>query len=233
MSDTAKKLEHIAIICDGNRRWAKQRGLPVFAGHQYAADAVFEPLIERAAEQKVKYLTFWVFSTENWQRSEQEVSFLLQLFQKVFDAQIERLHKKNIRVRVIGDVSKFSSAIQERIARGIAMTQNNTAITAVFALNYGGRDELVRAAKKLAKEAGHDADHVTQANFAEYLDTNGMPDPDVIIRTGGEQRLSGFLPWQSVYAELMFPQTLFPDFTPEHLQECMEEYTMRSRRFGK
>lgn len=233
MSSTARRLQHIAIICDGNRRWAAERNIPVFAGHQHAADAVFEPLIERAAREKVQYVTFWVFSTENWQRSEQEVSFLLKLFQTVFDTQIEKLHKKNVRVEVIGDVSKFSSSIQERIARGVALTKNNTAVTAVFALNYGGRDEILRAAKLLAKKHATDPERATQEDFADCLDTKGIPDPDLIIRTGGEQRLSGFLPWQSVYAELMFPSVLFPDFTAELLSECIEEYTTRSRRFGK
>jgi undecaprenyl diphosphate synthase len=232
MSESEQSLKHIAIICDGNRRWAEARHLPVFGGHQYAADHVFEPLLEKAAELRIEYLTFWVFSTENWNRDAQEVSYLLKLFQQVFDSQIGRFHKKNIKLKIIGDISRFSPDMQERIQKGVELTQNNTAITAVFALNYGGRDELLRAAKKciLAQEKGAD---ITQETIAQHLDTSGIPDPDFIIRTGGEHRLSGFLPWQSVYAELAFPDFYFPDFTPDKLEQLINEYHARSGRFGK
>ncbi len=232
MSEKSTHLQHVAIICDGNRRWAKAQGLPVFAGHQYAVDHVFEALLEVAAQEKIEYVTFWVFSTENWQRDSKEVQYLLQLLQHVFDVQIKRLHAQGIRVKVIGDMSKFSKGIQERIARGIKLTENNTAVTAVFALNYGGRDELVRAVNAYAVAASPEK-ALTAADFTQYLDTAEIPDPDYIIRTGGEQRLSGFLPWQSVYAELAFPEFYFPDFTKERFLEVLAEYHTRARRFGK
>lgn len=223
--------KHIAIICDGNRRWAKGHGLEVFLGHQRAVDAVFEPLIDRAGEHGVEYITFWVFSTENWQRAPREVAYLLDLFRKTFDTQVERLHQKNIRVQTIGDISKFDQDIQQRIAKGVALTKNNTGITAVFALNYGGRDELVRAVQQLRRDEPEVA--ATSEKISHYLDTASMPDPDLVIRTGGGQRLSGFLLWQIEYAELSFPEFYFPDFTPEKLDQLLGEYACRKRRFGK
>lgn len=232
MSQTEQSLKHIGIICDGNRRWAKERNLPVFGGHQCAADHVFEPLLEKAAELHIQYLTFWVFSTENWNRDAVEVNYLLKLFQQVFDSQITRLHKKNIKLKIIGDTSRFSPDMQERIQKGVELTQNNTAITAIFALNYGGRDELLRAVKKCVS-AQEKNEEITEETITQYLDTSGIPDPDFIIRTGGEHRLSGFLPWQSVYAELAFPDFYFPDFTPGKLEKLINEYYARSRRFGK
>ena len=245
----------LAIICDGNRRWAKAHGLKVFLGHQKAVDEVIEPLVDRAAERGVEYITFWVFSTENWARSKVEVEYLLLLFRKVFDEQVQRLHEKNVRVMAIGDTSKFDSDIQQRIRDGIELTKNNTGITAIFALNYGGRDELLRAVNKLvqarfegglktvtrpAADGGESAAVVSKNNMAvtreeleKFLDTAQIPDPDLIIRTSGEHRLSGFLPWQSVYAELSFPTFNFPEFTPEKLDQILDEFASRSRRFGK
>lgn len=232
MSSSFSVLKHLAIICDGNRRWAKEKNLPVFGGHQYAVDHVFEPLLHKAAELHIEFVTFWVFSTENWQRNADEVGYLMQLFQHVFDTQIEYLHKKNVKICVIGDIARFPSGIQERVKRGVELTKNNTAITAVLALNYGGRDEIIRAVQKCISSGVTDQG-VTEEAFARHLDTAGIPDPDFIIRTGGEQRLSGFLPWQSVYAELAFPDFYFPDFTPERLEKLVLEYHERSRRFGK
>lgn len=226
---------HIAIICDGNRRWAREHGLKVFFGHQKAVDEVFEPLIDRAAERGVEYITFWVFSTENWQRTPQEVEYLLTLFRTVFDRQVKRLHEKNIRVLTIGDITKFDSDIQERIANGVELTKNNTGITVIFALNYGGRDEVLRAIAKAATETPIQklTEKITTEEFSDYLDTKAIPDPDFMIRTGGEQRLSGFLLWQLEYAELVFPEFYFPDFTPEKLDELLAEFANRKRRFGK
>mgnify|MGYP006265918609 CR=1 FL=1 len=223
--------QHVAIICDGNRRWAKEHGLEVFLGHQKAVDEVFEPLIDRASERGVKYITFWVFSTENWQRASQEVSYLLQLLRDVFDKQVKRLHEKNMRVQVIGDTSKFDQDIQDRITDGIELTMNNSGITVIFALNYGGRDEILRAVERV--QLDHPDEKITEHMFSSYLDTMLIPDPDFVIRTGGEQRLSGFLLWQIEYAELAFPEFYFPDFTPEKLDELLAEYASRKRRFGK
>lgn len=206
---------------DGNRRWARERGLPVIAGHQKVADEVLEPLVEHAAKRGVKYLTFWAFSTENWSRSAGEVEGIMRIFRHVIAKRWQRLHEKGVRVRVIGDISKFTPDIRESLEKVVEQTKDNKKIMAVFALNYGGRDEIRRAVRR----SGND--------FEQSLDTVGIPDPDFIIRTGGEQRLSGFLLWQSEYSELYFPSFYMPDFTPEKLDEAIEEFEARQRRFGK
>ncbi|PIY79630.1 MAG: di-trans,poly-cis-decaprenylcistransferase [Candidatus Pacebacteria bacterium CG_4_10_14_0_8_um_filter_43_12] len=230
MAAKEQKLKHVAIICDGNRRWARAHKLEAVLGHRKAVDEVFEPLIDTAIEQGIEFLTFWVFSTENWKRDGQEVSALLALFRELLTRQIEQLHKKGIKLQIIGDLSKFDQDIQEKVKRGLELTEENKKITVVFALNYGGRDELVRAANKIL-QAGKS--EVTAEEFEGYLDTAGTPDPDLIIRTGGEQRLSGFLPWQSVYAELVFPEFYFPEFTPKKFEALLAEFRHRNRRFGK
>ncbi len=213
--------KHIAIIMDGNRRWARARGLPVLAGHKKVADDILIPLVEHAADRGISYMTFWAFSTENWQRDTEEVSGIMEIFRHVIKKRWQRLHEKGVRIRVIGDLSKFSDDIKKSLVAVEEQTKNNTKITAVFALNYGGRDEIKRAVEKGGE------------NFEKYLDTQGIPDPDIIVRTGGEQRLSGFLPWQGVYSELYFPAWYMPEFTPEKLDEVVEEYAARQRRFGK
>lgn len=219
---------HIAIIMDGNRRWAKAHGLPVLAGHQKVADEILEPLVEHAAERGVKYITFWAFSTENWNRDRAEVEGIMRIFKHVIGKRWARLHEKGVRIRAIGDLSKFSSDIQDSLKKVIEQTKDNTKITAVFALNYGGRDEILRAISALPNPK-----NVTDKELTELLDTHGIPDPDLIIRTSGEQRLSGFLPWQSVYSELYFPEWFMPEFTPEKLDEAISEFGLRKRRFGK
>lgn len=212
---------HIAIIMDGNRRWAKERGLPPLSGHQKVADDILEPLVEHAAKRGVKYLTFWAFSTENWQREKGEVEGIMRIFRHVIQKRWARLHEKGVRVRVIGDTWKFSKDIRDALADVVEQTKNNTKITAIFALNYGGRDEIRRAVQKFGKE------------FEKNLDTAGIPDPDMIIRPGGEKRLSGFLLWQSEYSELYFTDWFMPEFTPQKLDSAIEEFARRKRRFGK
>lgn len=221
MSDTKTIPAHIAVIMDGNRRWAKAKGLPAIAGHAYAVEKTVEALIERAGEMGVKYLTMWAFSTENWGRAEDEVTGLMNLFRKAIETKAGRFIAKGARLRLIGDMSRFSEDIQVGMKRVIAESEKNEKITVTFALNYGGRDEIKRAVQK----GGVD--------FEKHLDTAGMPDPDLIIRTGGDYRLSGFLMWQAAYSELYFTETLFPDFTPEKFDEAVEEYQSRQRRFGK
>jgi undecaprenyl diphosphate synthase len=189
---------------------------------------VFEPLIDRAVEHGIKYLTFWVFSTENWKRDQQEIGALMSLFRELLGRQIKLLHEKGIRLKFIGDLEKFDKDIQENVQKGIELTKDNKNITVIFALNYGGRDELLRAVNKVIKSENN----VDAEAFSSYLDTAGVPDPDFIIRTGGEQRLSGFLLWQSEYAELAFPDFYFPEFTPEKFDELLDEYLQRKRRFG-
>ncbi len=213
---------------DGNRRWARERGLPVLAGHQKVADEVLEPLVEHAAKRGIRFITFWAFSTENWRRDKSEVEGIMRIFRHVIAKRWQRLHEKGVRVEVIGDISKFAPDIRDSLNKVIEQTKDNTKITAVFALNYGGRDEIVRAVNK-AERMGK----LSESSISHLLDTSGIPDPDLIIRTGGEQRLSGFFLWQSEYSELYFPSFYMPEFTPKKLDEALEEYASRQRRFGK
>lgn len=215
---------------DGNRRWARERSLPVFAGHDRVANEILEPLIEHAAKRGVKYMTFWAFSTENWNREKQEVQAIMRIFRHVIAKRWVRLHEKGVRVKVIGDIARFDKDIQKSLYEVVEQTKNNTTITAVFALSYGGRDEIVRALHKVMADQKKS---ITKEEFSQYLDTAGIPDPDVIVRTGGEQRLSGFLPWQSEYSEFMFVPWYMPDFTSEKLDEVIEELSERQRRFGR
>lgn len=226
--------QHIAIIMDGNRRWAKARGLPVLAGHRQVVDRVLEPLIEHASKRGIKYLTFWAWSTENWKRQSDEVSGIMQLFHHVVNRQWKKLHEKGVRIQIIGDTSKFDSELKTMLGKVVEETKNNTAITTVFALNYGGRDEIIRAIHTYeSQKLTTNNPQLTTENFGTYLDTVGMPDPDLIIRTGGEQRLSGFLLWQSNYSELYFPSWFMPEFTPDRLDEAIMEFENRKRNFGK
>lgn len=238
---------HVAIIMDGNRRWAREQGLPILAGHRKVADEILEPLVEHAAKRGVKFITFWAFSTENWERDKGEVQGILRIFRHVIKKRWQRLHEKGVRVRVIGDISKFPQDIQKALDDVVEQTKNNTKITAVFALNYGGRDEIIRAMNKAInyqlstirqkKDQGNndfaEGWRLTAESYARFLDTAGIPDPDLIIRTGGEQRLSGFLLWQSEYSELWFPSWYMPEFTPERLDEAIAEFQRRKRRFGR
>lgn len=234
---TAKIPRHLAVICDGNRRWATSHGMEVFRGHQYATEKVFEPLIEAAIGEGIEYLTFWVFSTENWHRPQHEVDFLLGLLRSFFDKQIERLHEQGIRLQMIGDKSAFDQDIQDKIAWAIDQTKDNSRIQVTLAMNYGGHDELVRATRRLAEKvvAGEiQPGEIGAENLAAELDTAriGLPNPDLIVRTSGEQRLSGFMSWQIEYAELIFADWHFPEFDAEKLREVVEEYGRRQRRFG-
>ena len=200
----------------------------MLAGHQKVADEILEPLVEHAAKRGVQFITFWAFSTENWNRDRAVGEGLMRIFKHVIGKRWARLHEKGVRIRTIGDLSKFSTDIQESLHKVIEQTKDNKKITAVFALNYGGRDEVLRAIHKLS-----DAKVATADELASLLDTAGIPDPDLIIRTSGEQRLSGFLPWQSVYSELYFPTWFMPEFTAEKLDEAIREFESRKRRFGK
>lgn len=213
---------------DGNRRWARAQGLPVLSGHAKVADDILEPLVEYAADKGVEYITFWAFSTENWAREAKEVSGIMQIFRHMINKRWARLHEKGVRIKVIGDISRFAPDIVDSLTRVIEQTKDNKRITAVFALNYGGRDEMLRAIKKVG-----DPQTVTDASFSSLLDTKDIPDPEFIVRTGGEQRLSGFLLWQCQYSELYFPSWFMPEFTREKLDEVLEEYATRHRRFGK
>ncbi len=231
MLDTTKLPKHVAIIMDGNRRWAKKKGLSAVGGHNYVVDEVIEPIIARCGDLGIKYLTLWAFSTENWKRDPVELSGIMELFKRGIMEKLGGLIEKGARLRFIGDLSKFSLDLQEGMKKAVEKSQNNTKINVTFALNYGGRDEIVRALNHLTIKPLNQL--ITQEDLERYLDTVGMPDPDLIIRTGGEQRLSGFMMWQSAYSEFYFTETLMPDFTVAKFDEALEEYERRQRRFGK
>lgn len=224
-------LQHVAIIMDGNRRWAKARGLDPVQGHEYAAKNAVEPIIEKCADLGIPYVTFWAFSTENWKRDEHELSKLFEVFRFALGSLALRFIKKGAKLRILGDINKFPKDIAQKTLEMMNKSSKNHKITVTFALNYGGRDEIIRAVKKIINDK-IPAEKINEDLFSSYLDTAGIPDPDLIIRTGGEQRTSGYLPWQSVYAELYFTPTLFPDFTPEELQNALDNFASRDRRFG-
>lgn len=223
-------IEHIGFIMDGNRRWAKSHLFSLFAGHSKGAENI-EPIVDYAKQQKIPYLTFWAFSTENWRRANDEVTILLDVMRNQLKGpMIMRLKRNHVKVVVIGDISKFPQDIQNEITDLMEDTKNNESITVNVALNYGGRSEIVQAVNKIIKR---NETQVTEETFSHYLYTKNLPDPDLIIRTGGEQRLSGFLPWQIVYSELYFTQTLWPDFNPTEFEKALAEYKKRQRRFGR
>ena len=226
--------EHVAIIMDGNGRWAKKRLLPRNAGHVQGARVV-EQICEDAWNLGIKYLTIYAFSTENWSRSKEEVDGLMKLLDKYLKDCIKRSTKNNMRVRVLGDVTRLAPGLQQKIAELEEISAKNTGLNFQVALNYGGRDEIIRAVREVAEKAakgGVSADEITPELFSGYLDTKGIPDPDLLIRTSGEQRLSNFLLWQLAYTEFYFTDTLWPDFNKKELQKALDYYNKRDRRYG-
>lgn len=224
--------QHLAIIMDGNRRWARERNLPIIAGHQKVVNEILEPLIEYASDVGIKYMTFWAFSTENWNREPFEIKGIMKLLRDSLQKFGEKMHRKGCRIVTIGDMSRFSEDIQKTVSYLIDLTKNNTKITTIFALNYGGRDEIIRAIKKSCQLSVVSCQNISENEFSKYLDTTNIPDPDMIVRTGGEQRLSGFLLWQCQYSELYFPAWYMPEFSKEKLDEVINEFKNRQRRFG-
>ena len=225
---------HVALILDGNGRWAKKRGLPRTMGHKEGCVTV-EKTVEIAARMGIRYLTVYGFSTENWKRSAEEVGALMQLFRYYMVRLLKIASANNVRVRMIGDRSRFAPDIIEGINRLERETADNTGLTFVIAVNYGGRDEIRRAAARLAKDCVHgkvDADQIDESLFSSYLDTAGMPDPDLLIRTSGELRLSNYLLWQLAYTEIVVTDCLWPDFNQEELEKAIMQYNKRDRRFG-
>jgi undecaprenyl diphosphate synthase len=225
---------HIAIIMDGNGRWAKARGLPRLAGHRAGVEAL-RKTVRAAGDIGVTWLTVYAFSSENWSRPKSEVSDLMGLLKIFIRRDLAELHQNGVRVRVIGDRDGLAPDIKSLLEEAEALTRLNRSLNLVIAFNYGGRDEITRAARKLAKsvEAGLlAADEVTQDLFAEYLDTAGIPDPDLVIRTSGELRLSNFLPWQAAYSEFVFLPCYWPDFSRNDLVEAIRTYAARDRRYG-
>ena len=226
--------QHIAIIMDGNGRWAKSRGLPRIAGHRRGADAV-RKVIRSAGELGVPVLTLFAFSTENWTRPADEVSDLMGLLRHYLRNELEELGRNGAKLRVIGDRDRLAKDIQKDISDAEARTRTNTRIDVNICINYGARDEILRATRNLARKvaAGEVAvDKIDEASFERELLTAGVPDPDLLIRTSGEQRISNFLLWQCAYAELVFVDTLWPDFGKEHLEKAIAEFRKRERRYG-
>lgn len=222
---------HIAIIMDGNGRWAKRRLMPRVAGHRKGVEAL-RGVIRACAERGVSNLTVFAFSSENWRRPQEEVTLLMELFMRALENEVARLHENGIRFRVVGDLSGFSERIQTLIRDAEALTRNNTRLTFTVAANYGGRWDVVQAVKKLMA-AGMAVEAVDEAALAQHLSMAEMPEPDLFIRTGGEQRISNFLLWQLAYTELYFTDALWPDFDAAALDAAIASYRSRERRFGR
>lgn len=226
--------EHVAIIMDGNGRWAKKRFMPRSYGHVQGSKVV-EKTIRAASDLGIKYLTVYAFSTENWKRSEEEVGTLMNLLNKYLQDCIKKCNKNNMKVKVIGEKSRLSKELQDRIEQLEEVSKNNDGIQFTMALNYGGRDEMIRAMKKMAvdvKNGELSEEEITEEKFESYLDTAGMPDPDLMIRTSGEERISNFMMWQLAYTELYFTKVLWPDFNKDELIKAIEYFNGRDRRFG-
>ena len=221
---------HIAIIMDGNGRWAKQRMLPRVAGHRKGVEAV-RTTVRACIERGVEFLTLFAFSSENWRRPAEEVSILMQLFLRALEQEVAKLDENGIRFKVIGDTARFEPRIRELIAAGEALTAHNTRLTLTVAANYGGRWDILQALNKLVKD--HPEAAIDEEALAPYLAINYAPEPDLFIRTGGEQRISNFLLWQLAYSELYFTETLWPDFDAAALDEAIASYRSRERRFGR
>ncbi|MCJ9691533.1 isoprenyl transferase [Rhizobium leguminosarum] len=226
--------EHVAIIMDGNGRWAKQRGLPRTMGHRKGVEAVRET-VRAAGAAGIKYLTLFAFSSENWRRPEAEVSDLLGLLKAFIRRDLAELHRQNVRIKVIGDRHSLRSDILGLLLEAEETTKDNTSLTLVIAFNYGSRDEIARAVVSLARDVEDGrlrAQDITPALINARLDTAGIPDPDLIIRTSGEERLSNFLLWQAAYSEFIFLPEYWPDFSPEIFRSALETFASRDRRFG-
>ncbi len=227
--------KHVAIIMDGNGRWAQARGLPRVAGHQAGVEAV-RRAITAASKSGVEYLSLFAFSRENWSRPKQEVSFLMRLFLTVLKREVKELHKNNVRLKIIGELSEFSVKLQHLLNDAMTLTADNTGLTVIIAANYSGRWDIARAAREVAKkvEAGELAPQtITEAVLDQHLVTYEFPEPDLLIRTSGESRISNFYLWQASYTELVFVDDMWPDFTEKTLLAAIEEYTARERRYGK
>ena len=225
---------HIAIIMDGNGRWAKMRGLPRNAGHKAGAET-FRRIAKHCNTLGVQYLTVYAFSTENWKRSEEEVAGIMLLLENYLKEALRDMEKNHIRFRLFGDMSRLSPKLQKLCRETMERSKDFDKVQVNFCINYGGRDEIVRAARAFAADVAagkRSADSLTEAEFEHYLDSAGVPDPEIVIRPSGEQRISNFLPWQSAYSEFVFMDVLWPDFSDADLDRAIEEFNRRNRRFG-
>ncbi len=225
---------HIAIIMDGNGRWAKQRKLPRTMGHRAGMKNI-KMMVEESSNLGVKYLTLYAFSTENWKRSKEEVGALMDLVVEFINKEFEELHRNNVKLNSIGDISKLPEKSKAAVENAMYKTRNNTGLTLNIALNYGGRDEIVKGVKEIAKEVLEgklQVDNIDDKIISDHLYTSGMPDPDIVIRPSGELRLSNYLLWQSAYSEFWFSNINWPDFTKEDLRRAISDFQKRDRRFG-
>ncbi len=221
---------HIAIVMDGNGRWALSRGLPRLAGHRAGTENL-RRIIEACIEFGVQYLTIYAFSTENWGRPEDEVQGLMKIIEHVIDSELEQLHDQGVQLRHIGRLDRLKPGLRKKVLHAVEYTQNNTTLVLCVAFNYGGRDEIVCAIQHMIQD-GVKAEDISEALVSDYLFTAGVPDPDLIIRTSGELRGSNFLIWQGAYSEWYFPATYWPDFDKEELRRAIEEFNRRERRYG-
>lgn len=222
--------QHVAIIMDGNGRWAASRGLPRIAGHERGTDNI-RRITYAAVELGIKYLTLWAFSTDNWRRPADEIEGIMRILGEVIERETEELHRQGAQLRHIGSLDGLRPDLSQSVQNAIARTRENDRLVLTLAFNYGGRQELVAAIRELVA-SGVSAEEITEERVSAHLFTRGLPDPDLIVRTSGEHRFSNFLLWQSAYAELFFTPVLWPDFGPDHLQQAVDDYGRRERRFG-
>ena len=226
---------HIAIIMDGNGRWAKKRFMPRFAGHKAGVESV-RKVVEECAKRDIEVLTLFAFSSENWRRPEKEVGLLMDLLHSALEREVIKLNDNNVRLRFIGDRSAFNEKLLKQIDRGEELTRNNTGLTLVIAINYGGRWDITQAAKQLAERVAQgeiSSDEITPEVMGKYLSLADLPEPDLFIRTGGEKRISNFLLWDLAYTELFFTDKLWPEFDAKLMEEALQSFTSRERRFGQ
>ena len=223
--------QHVAIIMDGNGRWARARGLPRLAGHRAGVENLRQ-ILEASVEYGIRYLTIYAFSTENWERPQEEVRGLIGILEEVIDRELTRLHENGVQLHHLGELDRLKPELQEKVRHAIELTANNDRLVLNVAWNYGGRAEIVHAIHKLI-ENGVAVEDVDEDLVSQYLYTAGMPDPDLVIRTSGELRVSNFLIWQGAYAEWVVTPTFWPDFGPEELLKALQEYAQRERRYGK
>lgn len=225
---------HIAIVMDGNGRWAQEKKLPRLAGHNSGMMALKE-IVKACSSKGIGHLTVYAFSTENWKRPEDEVKGIFRLLIIYIEKELMELHQNNVRVSVLGDMTQLPKDARDSLAKSLATTKDNTGLQFHIALNYGSRDEITRSVRAIAaliKQGKLEPAEITQEQIGGALDTKGIPDPDLIIRTGGEKRLSNFLLWQTAYSELWFTDIFWPDFTPDHLQLALDDFQQRKRRYG-
>ncbi|MFA5135790.1 MAG: polyprenyl diphosphate synthase [Patescibacteria group bacterium] len=231
--DAKKNLFHVALIPDGNRRWARERNLPTFEGHRRGFDNIIK-ISSRARDLGIKIFTLWAFSTENWKRTKEEVGYLMKLYEQTIDVKLKQALQERTRIVHLGRKDRMPETLRKKIANAEEKTQNFDSYFFVVALDYGGRDEIVRAVQKM-QGARSDTSQIQENDIDHYLDTKSLPhpNPDLIIRTSGENRVSGFMLWQSAYAEYMFVKKHCPDFLADDFEECVKEFEKRNRRFGK